>query len=166
MRVKAVSGYRHPSPASRPADPFLLYEPGNGAPRDTNAAIPQLGMDPRGTAAPLALQDDRFDLAPNTFAPGSTLDPLWRSTLPSIIAAAGDAYDPTHEPDGVLESLGNDDGEFCLHVVVATVRKKLRPCAAPQPSSFGRLLSQRSCAGYAAAACWVAIAAAKFGASS
>lgn len=35
-----------------------------------------------------------------------------------MIAAAGDAYDPTHEPDGLLGSLIDDEGQFRLHVFV------------------------------------------------
>ncbi len=119
MRVTAVGGHRHPSPASCPADPFLLHEPGNRALRDAKAARPQLSMDPRSTVALLAREEDRFDLDTKTVALGSTLGPPWRHALPSIIAAAGDAYDPTHEPDGMLGSMGDDEGKFRLHVFVA-----------------------------------------------
>ncbi len=61
----------------------------------------------------------RFDLDTKTGALGSTLGSTWRYALPSIIAAAGDAYDPTHEPDGMLGSMGDDKGKFHLHVFVA-----------------------------------------------
>jgi hypothetical protein len=76
-------------------------------------------MDPRGAVASLALQEDCLDLGPKTVAPGSTLGPSCCHALPSIIAAAGDAYDPTHEPDGVLGSKGNYEDEIRLHLFVA-----------------------------------------------
>ena len=102
MAVAAVGSDRHAPPASRWTEPFLLHEPGNGAFRDTKAAIPKLGMDPRSTIAFLALQEDYFDLGPKTVTTSSTFSPSWHRALPGIIAATGDAQGTTHKPDGML----------------------------------------------------------------
>ena len=119
MRVAAVGGHRHAPPSPRWTDAFLLHEPGNRAFRDAKAAHPELSMDPRCTITPLALQEDRLDLSPKVFTPGSTFGPSGRGTLPSIVAAASDADDPTHEPDDALGRVGGDEREFRPYLFVA-----------------------------------------------
>ena len=101
------------------SDPFLLHEYGNRALRDTNAPRPELSIDPWCAVALLALEEDRLDLGTKTVTPGSTLGPPGYGALPGIVAAAGDADDPAHEPDGVLGRVGGDERVFRPHVFVA-----------------------------------------------
>ena len=60
----------------------------------------------------LALKEDRLDLGAKTVTPSSALGLSGCCTLPGIVAAAGDADDPAHEPDGVLGCVGDDEREF------------------------------------------------------
>ena len=66
-------------------------------------------MDPRRAIALLALKEDRLDLGTKTVTSSRAFGPSGRSTLPSIIAATGDADNKAHEPDGVLGGVGGDE---------------------------------------------------------
>ncbi len=62
MGVAAVGGDWRPPPAARWTNAVLSHELGDRALRDAKAAGLQLGMDPRGAVAPLALLEDLPDL--------------------------------------------------------------------------------------------------------
>jgi hypothetical protein len=83
------------------------------------AAAAELGVNPRCTIAPLADLEDLPDLLEELLARGSALGPLWGRALPSVEPAASDTEHPAHEPDGVLGSMGGDEGELRAHVFAA-----------------------------------------------
>ena len=119
MGVAAVGGDWRPPPASRWTNAVLSHELGDRALRDAKAAGLQLGMDPRGAVAPLALLEDLPDLRPEPATPGSAFSSLLGRTPPGVEPTVSNLQDPAHEPDGVPRSMGGDESVLRFHAFAA-----------------------------------------------
>ena len=76
------------------------------------APLPQLGMDPWRSIAPLAALEDRLDLVDQGVVPGRARSAFRRCALPRVEPAPADTKDVAQQSDRIVTDMGSNESEL------------------------------------------------------